>query len=39
MTKLSFQSLHSTPQAFRDRIRSDHAKWSAVIRDAGLKLE
>lgn len=39
MARLSFRPMTSTPEAFRTLIRDDNAKWSAVIRDAGLKLE
>jgi tripartite-type tricarboxylate transporter receptor subunit TctC len=39
MPRLSFRTLISTPQAFRLLIRDEHAKWSSVIRDGGLKLE
>jgi tripartite-type tricarboxylate transporter receptor subunit TctC len=39
LAKLSFRPIASTPEAFRALIRDEHAKWSVVIRDAGLKLE
>lgn len=39
MAKFSFRPLTSTPEEFRKLIREDHAKWSTVIRDAGLKLD
>ena len=39
MARLSFRPLSSTPEAFRTLIRDENARWSAVIRDAGLKLE
>lgn len=39
MARLSFRTMTSTPEAFRNLIRDEHMKWSAVIRDAGLKLE
>ena len=39
MARLGFRTLASTPQAFRNLIRDEHTKWSALIRDAGLKLE
>lgn len=39
MAKLSFRTLASTPEDFRTLIRQEHTKWSAVIRDAGLRLE
>lgn len=39
MALLSFRTLSSTPEEFRDLIRDDRMKWGAVIRGAGLKLE
>lgn len=39
MARLSFRTLSSTPEAFGSLIRDEHRKWSAVIRDAGLRLE
>jgi tripartite-type tricarboxylate transporter receptor subunit TctC len=39
MARLSFRSMASTPDAFGALIRDEHKKWSAVIRDAGLRLE
>ncbi|MEO5883352.1 MAG: tripartite tricarboxylate transporter substrate binding protein [Caldimonas sp.] len=39
MALLSFRTLSSTPEEFRSLIRDDRAKWGAVIRGAGLKLE
>ncbi len=39
MARLSFRTLTSTPEAFRALIRDEHTKWSAVIREAGLRLE
>jgi tripartite-type tricarboxylate transporter receptor subunit TctC len=39
LARLSFRTLASTPDAFRSLIRDEHAKWSAVIREAGLRLE
>ena len=39
MARLSFRTLNSTPEAFAALIRDEHTKWSAVIRDAGLRLE
>jgi tripartite-type tricarboxylate transporter receptor subunit TctC len=39
MARLSFRTLASTPEAFGSLIREEHTKWSAVIRDAGLRLE
>jgi len=39
MAGLSFRTLASTPEAFRALIEADHVKWSAVIREAGLRLE
>ena len=29
----------STPETFAAFIRAEHAKWGAVIRDAGIRLE
>ena len=28
-----------TPQQFAEFIRSEHAKWGAAVRDAGIKLD
>jgi tripartite-type tricarboxylate transporter receptor subunit TctC len=39
LAKLSFRTMASTSEAFRALIREEHTKWSAVIRDAGLRLE
>jgi tripartite-type tricarboxylate transporter receptor subunit TctC len=39
MTRLSFRTMASMPEAFGTLIRDEHKKWSAVIRDAGLRLE
>ena len=39
MARLSFRRMRSTPDTFRTLIRDENAKWSVVIRDAGLKLE
>jgi tripartite-type tricarboxylate transporter receptor subunit TctC len=39
MAKFSFRTMASTPEAFQTLIQDDHRKWSAVIRDAGLRLE
>lgn len=39
MAKLSFRTLSASPEEFRDLIKTEHAKWSLVIRQAGLKLE
>lgn len=39
LARSSFRPMSSTPEAFRTLIRDEHAKWSVVIRDAGLKLE
>jgi tripartite-type tricarboxylate transporter receptor subunit TctC len=39
MARLSFRTLASSPEAFGSLIREEHTKWSAVIRDAGLRLE
>lgn len=39
MARLSFRTMASTPEEFRTLIQQEHARWSAVIRDAGLKLE
>ena len=32
-------SIASSPEQFAERIRSDSAKWGAVIKAAGLKVE
>ncbi len=29
----------TTPQEYRDTVRADHAKWSAVIRRANIELQ
>ncbi len=39
MARLGFRTMASTPDAFANLIREEHAKWAAVIRDAGLKVE
>ena len=39
MARLSFRTMNETPDEFRTLIKSEHAKWSAVIRHAGLKLD
>lgn len=39
LARLSFRTMASTPEAFRTLIQDEHTKWSAVIRDAGLRLE
>ena len=37
--KLSFRPLTGSPDEFASMIARDHAKWGAVIRHAGLRLE
>ena len=39
MARLSFRPLSSSPGDFGALIQQEHAKWSTVIRDAGLRLE
>lgn len=39
MARMGFRTLVSTPAAFQELIRDEHAKWSVVIREAGLKVE
>jgi tripartite-type tricarboxylate transporter receptor subunit TctC len=39
MANLGFRTMTSTPEAFRTLIQDEHRKWSALIRDAGLRLE
>lgn len=39
MARLSFRTMTSSPEDFRTLIQREHTKWSAVIRDAGLRLE
>jgi tripartite-type tricarboxylate transporter receptor subunit TctC len=39
MARLSFRILIASPEAFGKLIEAEHAKWGAVIREAGLKLE
>jgi tripartite-type tricarboxylate transporter receptor subunit TctC len=36
---LSFTPLVATPEEFRVLIRDEHARWSMIIREAGLKLD
>jgi len=31
--------LGGTPEQFAEFIRSEHAKWGAAVRDAGIKLD
>ena len=33
------EPMGATPQRFADFIKAEHAKWSAVIREAGIKLD
>jgi tripartite-type tricarboxylate transporter receptor subunit TctC len=33
------EPLGGTPQRFADHIRAEHAKWGAVIREAGIKID
>ena len=37
--KASIESIGSTPEEFAAFIKSDTAKWSKVIKDAGIKVE
>ena len=39
MAHLGFRTMTSSPEAFRTLIQDEHRKWSALIRDAGLRLE
>ena len=39
MATLSFRTLTATPEEFQTRIRDDHALWSTIIREAGIKLD
>ena len=39
MARLSFRTLNASPEQFRTVIRDEHAKWGAIIREAGLKLD
>ena len=39
MARFSFRNLSKTPEEFEALLRLDHAKWSRVIREAGLKLD
>ncbi len=39
MARLSFRTLKASPEEFRTLIRNEHAKWGALIREAGLKIE
>jgi tripartite-type tricarboxylate transporter receptor subunit TctC len=36
---LSFVPVFASPQQFAQMIRDDHARWGAVIREAGLRLD
>jgi tripartite-type tricarboxylate transporter receptor subunit TctC len=36
---LSFVTVTGSPAQFRDLIRDEHARWGAVIKAAGLKLD
>jgi tripartite-type tricarboxylate transporter receptor subunit TctC len=38
-TKLGLEAVTSTPQGFTDVIKSDAAKFSKLIKDAGIKIE
>ena len=35
----SYPRTDDSPESFARIIRSDHAKWGKVIRDAGIRLE
>jgi tripartite-type tricarboxylate transporter receptor subunit TctC len=37
--RLGAETLESTPEEFARFVRDDLAKWSKVIREAGIKLE
>lgn len=39
MAMLGFRTLSSTPEEFQARIRGDHALWSAIIREAAIRLD
>jgi tripartite-type tricarboxylate transporter receptor subunit TctC len=39
MARLSFRTLSATPAEFGRVVREEHAKWGAIIREAGLKLD
>jgi tripartite-type tricarboxylate transporter receptor subunit TctC len=39
LESLSFVATPSTPEAFRATIHADHARWSSIIREAGLRLD
>jgi len=39
MARLSFRTLRATPDEFGKVIQDEHAKWGAIIREAGLKLD
>lgn len=39
MMRLSFRTMRATPEEFGTLIREEHAKWGAIIREAGLKLD
>ena len=39
LTRLSFRPMPMTPEQFRALIKDEHARWSGVIRDAGLRVD
>ena len=39
LARLSFRTLHASPQEFRKLIDEEHATWSGIIRGANLKLD
>lgn len=39
MSKLGFHTMASTPEDYRALIETEHVKWGALIRQAGLKLD
>jgi tripartite-type tricarboxylate transporter receptor subunit TctC len=38
-TRLGAETLESTPEEFARFMREDLAKWTKVVREAGIKLE
>ena len=39
LARLSFEPFPGTPAEFQERVRSDHARWAPVVRDAGFRIE
>ena len=39
LARLSFEPYAGTPTEFAERVRTDHARWAPVVRDAGFRIE